>query len=109
MVDEAQKMLPGCDSASDDHMALDQSFHLPLTCFYIPIFSLFTTTLLCDQNMNNLQEVSSQATVMGAHRHVICVELNLKFWKLYLLNAMLVYSMFSVTQMPARSFQFSFF
>lgn len=45
--------------------------------------------------------------MMATHRHVICGELNQKLWKVYLLNAALVYSMFSETQMLARPFQFS--
>ncbi|XP_025782982.1 potassium voltage-gated channel subfamily G member 3 [Puma concolor] len=59
------------------------------------------------ENTNHLREVSSQAVMTGAHRHVACVELNQKFWSLYLLDATLICSIFSVTQMPARPFQFS--
>lgn len=76
MVDEAQQVSPGCDSASDGQVALNQSFHLPLTCFHILFFSLLTTPLLCHKNINNLCEVSSQAMIMGTYRHVTCVELN---------------------------------
>lgn len=107
MVVEAQKMSPGCDSVSDGHVALNQSFDLSLTCFHIFFFSLLTTPLLCAENTNHLREVSSQAVMTGAHRHVVCVQLNQKFWSLYLLDATLVCSIFSVTQMPARPFQFS--
>lgn len=107
MVDKAQKMSPGGDSASDGHMALNQSFHRPLTCFHVPFSSLLTDPLLCDKNMANRHEVSFWAMMTGAQRHITHVELNQKFWKLYLLNATCVYSTFSVTQMPARPFQFS--
>ena len=80
-MNEAQKMSPGYDTACDGPMALIQSFHLPLTRFHIPFFSLSLpeAPLLCDKNMNNLQEVSFQAMMTGAQRHVMSVELSQKF------------------------------
>ena len=73
LVAEAQQVSPGCDRASDGRVALNQSFHLPLTCFYTP-FLRFNTPLLHRKNINNLREVSFQAMNMGTYRHVIRVE-----------------------------------